>query len=248
MKADGLARLYDRLSTDELFRLRVRALARADRADCDRLDRACPGLQYGAYCARLEASEILTLAAMVELLPKLAKLQMVDALRPMVECLEGAAQDAAWTGYLDGHAAGWAAAGKRGEPPAVPDDELTAASDRAYRPGGRFSEALDQLASDLAGLARTPRDALAGFAEEELGLGLDDLLGAWARPAVEIVAEHRGALEAAEPDADGLALLRDVLGLDWRRHGLGDPTAEVGDELRARFEAARRGEHDEADA
>ena len=248
MKADGLAKLYDRLSTDELFRLRVRALARGDRADCERLDRACSGLRHGAYCARLEASEVLTLAAMVELLPKLAKLQMVDAMRPMVEYLEGAAQDAAWTGYLDGHAAGWAAAGTRGELPPVSDDELTAAADRAYRLGTRFSEVLDQLASDLAGLARTPRDALAGFAEEELGLGLDDLLGAWARPALETVAGHRDALDAAEPDADGLELIRDVLGLAWRRHGLNDRTAEPDDELRARVEAAQRGAHDAADA
>ena len=106
MKAAGLAKLYDRLSVDELFRLRVRALARGDRADCERLDRACPGLQYGAYCARLEASEVLTLAAMIELLPKLAKLQMVGAMAPLVAHLEGAGADAAWTGYLDGYAAG----------------------------------------------------------------------------------------------------------------------------------------------
>ena len=176
MKSDGLAKLYDQLTLDERFRLRVQALARGDRADCDRLDRACPIGDYAAYCARLEASDVLTLCAMAELLPKLAKLQMVGAFRPLVAYLEGAAGDAAWMGYLDGYAAGWKAAGKRGAPPEIPDDELSEAAGRASRLGTRFSEALDGLASDLARMARTPRDALAAFAEAELGLSLDALL------------------------------------------------------------------------
>jgi hypothetical protein len=33
VKADGLAKLYDQLTLDERFRLRVRALARRDLAD-----------------------------------------------------------------------------------------------------------------------------------------------------------------------------------------------------------------------
>ena len=248
MKSDGLAKLYDQLTLEERFRLRVQALARGDRADCDRLDRVCPGVDYSAYCARLEASDVLTLCAMAELLPKLAKLQMVAAFRPLVAYLEGAAGDAAWMGYLDGYAAGWKAAGKRGEPPEVSDDELTAAAGRAYRLGARFSEALDGLASDLAGVARAPRDALAAFAEDVLGLTVDDLTGAWAQPALETLAKHREALDAAETDAEGVALLGDVLRLAWRRHGLNDPTAEVDDELRARFEAAQRQADEHADA
>ena len=247
MKSDGLAKLYDQLTLDERFRLRVQALARGDRADCDRLDRACPSSQYGAYCARLEASDVLTLCTMAELLPKLAKLQMVGAFRSLVAYLEGAARDAAWMGYLDGYAAGWKAAGKRGEPPEVSDDELTAAAGRAYRMGARFSAALDTLALDLAGMARTPRDALAAFAQEEMGLSLDALLGAWGRPALDTLAEHAEALDAAEPDAAGLELLRRVLGVAWRRHGLNDPSAEIDDDLRAAYEAAERRAHDDVD-
>jgi hypothetical protein len=68
-----------------------------------------------------------------------------------------------------------------------------------------------------------------------LGVSLEDLLGAWARPALDELAEHQAALEAAEPDAEGLELLGDVLRLAWRRHGLNDPTAEVDDELRAKL-------------
>jgi Zn-dependent M28 family amino/carboxypeptidase len=52
-----------------------------------------------------------------------------------VELLEGAASDAAWLGYLDGYAAGWKAAGKRGKPPDVSDATLSrAAKRRGFRP------------------------------------------------------------------------------------------------------------------
>jgi hypothetical protein len=240
MKGDELAKLYDTLTVDELFRLRLKAWSRRDNADCDRLDRAALMRQYGAYCSRLEASEVLTLSVIAELLPKLAKLQMVGALAPMVGFLEGAAEDAAWMGYLDGYAAGWKAAGKRGEPPEVADDDLTAAAGRAYRLERRCSQVLNGLASEMASKARTPRDALAAFAADDLGVGLDDLMGAWARPALDALAAHTDALEAAEADGKGVELLRDVLRVAWRRHGLQDATAEIDDELRERYEQSLR--------
>jgi hypothetical protein len=243
MKSDGLARLYDTLTVDERFCLRIRALGRGDKADWDRLDRSCPLDESREYCARLEASDTLTLCTLVELLPLLAKLDMVGAFGPLVEYLEGAARDSAWMGYLDGYAAGWKAAGKRGKPPAVSDDELAAAADRAHRVGATFSEALEQVTGMLAGRARTSRDALAAFAEDELGLSLADLLAAWGGYALNRLAEHAEALDAAEPNADDLALAARVLNLAWRRHGLNDPTAEI-DDLRARFEAALWGADD----
>ena len=42
MKGGGLSKLYDTLTVEERFRLRIRALARRDLVDCERLDRACP--------------------------------------------------------------------------------------------------------------------------------------------------------------------------------------------------------------
>jgi hypothetical protein len=233
MKADAVARLYDTLTVDERFRLRLRAFARRDMADCDRLDRTCPRHQFNAYCARVEASDVLTLCTLTELLPKLAKLQMVDAFRPAMEFLEGAGEQAGWMGYLDGYAAGWRAAGGEGDPPHVSDEELTAASERAFRLGSRFSSLSDKVAADLSASTRNPRDALAAFAQDDLGLPLDVLLGAWAPHALAILAEHAEALDAAEPNAYELALSARLLNLAWCRHGLNDPTAEADDELRA---------------
>src|SRR5688572_25512332 len=119
MKSDGLSKLYDTLTLDERFRLRLRAFARRDMVDCERLDRSCPSIQYREYCARIEASDVLTLITLVELLPKLAKRSMVGAFRPLTEYLEEMGLQAGWMGYLDGYAAGWRAGGKRGEPPEV---------------------------------------------------------------------------------------------------------------------------------
>jgi hypothetical protein len=244
MKAAGFTKLYDTLTLDERFRLRIRALGRGDQADWERLDRSCPLNESRDYCARLDASDVLTLCTLVELLPILAKLDMVAAFGPLVEYLEGAARDSASMAFLDGYAAGWKAADKRGKPPAVSDDELTAAADRACRVGAKFSEALEQVTGMLAGRARTSRDAMAAFAEDELGLSLADLLAAWGGYALNRLAEHAEALDAAEPNADDLALAGRVLNPAWRRHGLNDPTAEIDDDLRARFEAALWGADD----
>jgi hypothetical protein len=172
------------------------------------------------------------------MLPKLGKLQMVGALRPVLDYLKAVGHDAGWRGYLDGYAAGWKAAGKRREPPDISDDDLEAAADRAYTVGTDFGDVMDQIAESLAASARTTRDGLAKFAENELGLTLDVLLGAWGGQSLAMVAEHSEALDAAEPDAENLALFARTLDVAWRRHGLMDPTAEPDTELRAAVKAA----------
>ncbi len=241
VKGDGLAKLYDTLSLEERFKLRVRAMARGDTVDIDRLDRACPHEQYVGYCNRLDASDALTLMILVDLLPKLAKLDMLDVFREVVPYLLGRADDAAWMSYLDGYHAGWRAAGKRGEPPEMDDDELTAAIERNARLGRTIPTVLDDVARALARSARTPHDAFAAFCTAELGLSPDEVFGAWARPSLDTLTAHREALYSAEPDAEGLELLGNVLRLAWRQRGLNDPTADVDDELRARLEETQRG-------
>jgi hypothetical protein len=241
-KADPLAKHYEKLTSDERFRLRLHALARGDMETCQRLDRTCSHVAFPMYADRITASEVLTLCLLVDILPKLSKLTMVGGMRLIVEYLEGATHDAGWLGYLDGYRAGWKAAGKRGEPPDVSDDELTEAGDRAYRNDGRFSEVLDQIAASLAASARMPRDAYARFGDEVMGVPFEVLLRAWGRPVLALLDEHGAALDAAEEDAEGYALMSDVLRLAWRRNGLNlSCDGEVGD-LRARFEALQRGD------
>jgi hypothetical protein len=238
VKGDGLSKLYDTLTLAERVRLRLAAWARRDRLDCDRLDRACPMIQYDDYCARLDCSEVLVLSTLVELLPLLAKLQMIAAYRPAMEYVADVADDSAAFGYFQGFAAGWKAAGKRCNPPEIGDEALPRAPESIRR---LLTGVADDLARTFATKGRTPRDALAAFAEAELGVPLADLLGAWAPPALAILAMHAEALDAAEPDPEALALYGDVLRLAWRRHGLRDRTAEPDDELRERVEAMMPG-------
>jgi hypothetical protein len=237
MKGDGLSKLYDTLRLDERVRLRLAAWARRDRLDCDRLDRTCPAIQYDDYCARQDCSDVLVLGTLAELLPLLAKLQMIAAFRPAMEFVAEVADDGAALGYVKGYAAGWQAAGKRGAPPQIADDALPRAPESIRR---LLLGVADELARTFATSARTPRDALAAFAEAELGVPLSDLLGAWAPEALSNLAVHAEALDAAEPDPEALALYGDVLRLAWRRHGLRDRNAEPDDELRERMEAALR--------
>ena len=100
----------------------------------------------------------------------------------------------------------------------------------------------------LAEQARTPRDALADFCREELGLGIDDLLGAWAQPALAVLEEHRDALDAAEVDAPSREMLGRVLRVAWRRRGLNDPSAEIDEETRGALEGARMKRDEQASA
>ena len=232
MKGDGIAKLYDTLSVDERFRLRIQALARRDMVDCERLDRACSPFDLREYTARIEASDVLTLCALVDLMPKLAKLQMVAALRPLVEHLERKLRDAAWLGYLNGYTAGWQAAGRRGEPPTIADDDLDAAAKRVLPDSICFSDVLDEIERAVAASARVPRDGLATFAEERLGLSFDVLLDAWGHRSAETVAAHADVLNAAPVDHDKIQLHLRVLDLAWRKHGLLDRSVEPDDDLR----------------
>ena len=217
MNSDGLTKLYDTLTADERFRLRIRAIARGDTANVDRLDRACPRKSYealdSAYTDRLDASDTLTLCVLVEVLPKLSQLRMLSAVRQMLPSLVARATDAASMAYISGHQSGiraaWSAAGKRGAPPELPveDDEVDAAIGDPDDLVATLARVLDGVAEKLAAEARTPRDALADFCREELGLSVEDLLGAWAQPALAVLEEHRDALDAAEVDAASREML-----------------------------------------
>jgi hypothetical protein len=171
------------------------------------------------------------------LLPLLAKLQMIAAFRPAMEYVAGAADDGAAFGYFRGYTAGWKAAGKRGDPLEIADDELPRAPESIRR---LLLGVADELVRTFATSARTPRDALGAFAEAELGVSLADLLQAWAPGACETLDMHAEALDEAEPNPEALALHGEVLRLAWRKHGLNDPDAEIDDELRERVEAASR--------
>jgi hypothetical protein len=243
----GVQRLYDRFAPDERLRLAITALAREDDAEAERLGRSCPRKTYTAtdpdYVDRLEASDGVTLCILAELLPHLAKLRMVAAFRLYGEYLEGLQEDAAVIAYLDGRAAGLAAARQgargRGTPrrPADEDPGLAAATERAAEHRRLFERLCDRLGARVAAEVRISWDAFGRFCRDDLGLEPEALVAAWARPALANLEEHRAALEAAEPEAGAVDVLLDVLRYAWRRRALRDQTAEISPETQARLEA-----------
>ena len=244
MKTHALARLYDRLEPDERFRLVVQALARGDRAEADRLGRACPVKRYAIsdprYADRLELSDELTLVVLLELVPKLTKLRMVEVFRMLSDFLGELDEHTAMLAYVEGLEAGWRAAGGEGERP--PEAMAEGALDRLVARGAdvraHYQRMCDGLAAELAADARPARDGFAAFCRDELGLEPEALIAAWMRPALALLEEHRAALDAAECDPEARDALATVLGVAWRRRALGDSTAEVDPDLRERLAGA----------
>ena len=246
MNLHGVQKLYDRFTPDERFRLAVQALASEDRAEVDRLSRSCPWNTHGTYVERLEAGTYLTMAVLLELAPKLAKLRMIEAFRLLGEYLGNLEENAAVTTYLDGFEAGarmaWARAGRTGRMPRMhaDDTELDAAAGRAAELRATYERVVEMLATQAAADARAPWEAFERFCREELDLPPRTVIAAWARPALGNLDEFAAALEAAEPDARAVDTLADLLRCAWRRRALGDETAEISEDTRAALAAEQR--------
>src|ERR687897_3090773 len=114
----GLGHLYDRLSPEERFRLKILALARGDKEESERLTATCPRRDYTMYdwgfVGRWEAAQELTLLAYVDVVRRLDKIKMIGAFRGMFPYLGTIWQDDVHEAYFDGHMAGERPAGNRG--------------------------------------------------------------------------------------------------------------------------------------
>ena len=127
----GLGRLYDRLSPEERFRLKVLALARGDEEESERLTATCPRRDYTMYdwgfVGRWEVARELALLAYVDVVKRLDKIKMIAAFRCIIPYLSTIWQDDVHGAYFDGHRAGsrhaWNRSGKAGEPPGWEADE-----------------------------------------------------------------------------------------------------------------------------
>jgi hypothetical protein len=85
MRKDTLEKLYDRLTPEERFRLVIEAETRGDEEEFGRLVRSAPRYTYTeadpAYTNLVRASQTVTWAVCLDLVPRLAKMQMIAALR-----------------------------------------------------------------------------------------------------------------------------------------------------------------------
>src|SRR5215204_7127987 len=127
----GLGRLYDRLTPEERFRLKVLALAREDEEESERLTATCPRRDYTMndwdFVGRWEAAHELAMLAYVDVVRRLDKIGMISAFRSLFHYLSTVWQDDVHEAYFAAHMAGsryaWNSSGKAGEPPGWEADE-----------------------------------------------------------------------------------------------------------------------------
>jgi hypothetical protein len=235
----GLGRLYDRLSPEERFRLKVLALARGDEEESERLTTSCPRRDYTMYdwnfVGRWEAARELAMCAYVDVVRRLDKTKMIGAFRSLFPYLSNIWQDDAHWAYFDGHMAGsrhaWNRSGKAGEPPGWEADEEEAERNadptidenlQKWMGDGRYASLegkLEEMERELVGEALTAWLGFARFCEREMGLEAKDLVEALARPFAEGVRdlEELSARHEVEADVEGVEGYLVMMTEAWRR-------------------------------
>jgi hypothetical protein len=235
----GLGRLYDRLSPEERFRLKVLALARGDEEESERLTATCPRRDYTMYdwgfVGRWEAARELALLAYVDVVRRLDKIKMIGAFRGLFPYLSTTWQDDVHWAYFDGHMAGsrhaWNRSGKVGEPPGweTDEEEVERNADptidkdlQKWTGEGRYARLegkLEEMEGELVREALTAWLGFAGFCEQEMGLEAEKLLEALARPFAERVGEleELSARLEVEADVEGVEEYLAILTEVWRR-------------------------------
>jgi hypothetical protein len=236
----GLGRLYDRLTPEERFRLKVLALARGDEEESERLTATCPRRDYTMYdwgfVGRWEAAQELTLLAYVDVVRRLDKIKMIGAFRGMFPYLSTILQDDVHWAYFDGHKAGsrhaWNRSGKTGEPPGWEADEEEAernadpAMDESLqkwtgeRRYAHLEGKLEEMERELVREALTAWLGFAGFCAQEMGLEAEKLLEAVGRPFAERVGDLEELIvrHEVEAEVEGVEEYLVMMTKAWRRN------------------------------
>jgi hypothetical protein len=246
MSKNGLHRHYDRLDSEERFRLDVLATARGDSRESERLLASCPRFSYTmnerGFAGRWQGAIDITLRIYIPLGEQLAKLRMIDALRVFVPYSQTLLTDASLGAYYRGHESGsrhaWAYAGKGGAPPAWPEDgpegelmepegdEQDPAMERdsddleavAEQYNKFFPEVLDELERRCVKEAFGIWTGYAAFCEEIAGVGAEELAAGVLEPVVGGIEDMRARAKrlGVEPDAELVEQMREGLAEAWR--------------------------------
>src|SRR5215217_1205101 len=235
----GLGRLYDRLTPEERFRLKVLALARGDEEESERLTATCPRRGYTMYdwgfVGRWEAARELALLTYVDVVRRLDKINTIAAFRGVFPYLSTIWEDAVHWAYFAGHMAGsshaWNKSGKAGEPPGWETDEeeaernadLTIDEDLQKWAGeGRYTRLEgkpQEMERELVREALTAWLGFARFCAQEMGLKAEELLEALAGPLAERVRdlEELSARHEVEPETEGVEEYLAIMTEAWHR-------------------------------
>ncbi len=245
MSKKGLHRHYDRLTSEERFRLDVLAMARGDATESERLVVSCPRFSYTmndrGFAGRWQGAIEITLRVYIPLGEQLAKLQMVDAFREMIPYSQALLSNIAFDAYFTGHESGsrhaWAYAGKSGGPPAWPDDgpdgelmepeedERDPAMDRdveeletiLQKYGGFLPEILDRAERSIVAQAFSIWSGYAAYCEQSAGVDAEKVAAVILEPAMGRIAEMRARAQRLEVEADAQIVeeMRQTLEETW---------------------------------
>jgi hypothetical protein len=235
----GLGGLYDRLTPEERFRLKVLALARGDEEESERLTATCPRRGYTMYdwgfIGRWETARELALLAYMDVAGRLDKIKTIAAFRGLFPYLSTIWEDDVHSAYFDGHKAGsrhaWKWSGKAGEPPGWETDEEKA--ERNADPTidedlqkwtgegtyARLAGKLEEMEGELVREALTAWLGFAGFCEQEMGLEAENLLKALARPFADRVREleELSTRHDVEVEAEAVEEYQAIMSEAWCR-------------------------------
>src|SRR5829696_5131449 len=238
MKKDGLGKLYDRLTPEERLRLVIEAETRGDEEESERLVRGAPRYTYTqanpAYTRRVRASQDVTWAVCLDLLPRLARIQMVRAFREALPLTYNACENEAISAYFDGHRDGsrhgWQAAGKTGELPGweeaweEEDEEdpqieetLNRVTTHIQGASNRFMSLLKDLEFETATEARALWEAFSSFSREELGLEPKKLVKFWFETALSEIEELEALTKGVELDREKVEESEGYIRAGWRK-------------------------------
>jgi hypothetical protein len=224
MRRDALGKLYDRLTTEERFRLDVEAKARGDMEESELLTSTCPRRTYNmtdwAFSGRWQPTIEMVLALLVDLSQYMSRLSMIDAIQETLPYTRLVYRNEAEMAYLKGHEAGsryaWERAGMDADPPGwepLGDDlevedfdpavgrELELLATRIEE-ADIMPELLSRLEQQTVQQAWTLWETFACFARESLEVAPEKLIKALFEPAlsgIEDLKERKERL-GVEPD------------------------------------------------
>jgi hypothetical protein len=214
MRKDKLGKLYDRLDPDERFRLGLKAAARGDEEDMERLRDTCPRETYTAndtaFTDRISGSQAMTMRLFELLAPRLTKLRTLTAFREALPYTFDNCINEARLAYLRGHEKGasraWEAAGKNGNPPirlwkkAELEDLHTIEGHFREKLVFSLLDKVEERERRTARVALTVWEAFAKVCNEHLQLEPETLLGAWCKPLLPEIEELETLQDPPEVD------------------------------------------------
>jgi hypothetical protein len=232
MRRNKLGKLYDRLSSEERFKLVVEAESRGDNKESGQLLWSAARCTYGQadpdYTNLVRASKDLTWAVCLDLLPRLAKMHMAKASSEVLHLACGAFAEDARVSYLrvrrQGAEVAWHKAGTEDDTLQETEEHNSDAEETLKHMATRMewaAEGFAGLGQDLvletAADARTLWEAFGNFCREGLGLEPKKLVGLWFEVALPELEELETLTEDVRLEQEEIEKHEALIEDGWRK-------------------------------